>query len=146
MGMDNGGPSAMGLYASAGSQGTPADTGMAMGRGLYDAELAARTRYADPSVGPDGTVSGVTPGSRQDQPPEYYNYQNPLPVKYQVPSAAKERMLARQAVRVAAGESLSGESKVMRTDPITDEEVNYLQAMKDQAELADFVIGTSIPQ
>lgn len=137
MGMDKGGPSAMSLYHSAGSQGTPADTGMAMGRQLYDSELAARTRYADPSVGPEGgaSVSGGEPGPGQFQPPEYYNYQNPLPAKYQVPSAMKERMVAREAVRKAAGAS-SGDT--LRTDPISEEEVSYLQAMQDQAELADF--------
>ena len=103
MGMDNSGPSAMGLYASAGGQGTPADTGMAMGRGLYDAELAARARYADPSVGPaagaDAELWPATASPGPNAPPEYYNYQNPLPVKYQVPSAMKERMVAREAVR-----------------------------------------------
>lgn len=127
----------MGLYASAGSQGTPADTGMAMGRGLYDAELAARTRYADPSVAPDNANQALADrsGPGLNSPPEYYNYQNPLPVKYQVPSAMKERMVAREAVRRAAP---SGGGSALRTDPITEDEVSYLQAMQDQAELADF--------
>ena len=135
--MDKGGPSAMGLYASAGGQSNPADTGMAMGRGLYDAELAARTRYADPVVAPDRENDGLanSAGPAINAPPEYYNYQNALPVKYSVPSAAKERMVARQAVREAVPATNNG---VQRTDPITDEEVNYLQSMKDQAELADF--------
>ena len=72
--------------------------------------------------------------------PEYYNYQPSLPVKYAVPSQAKERMAARQAIRQAAGgEAGTGlEQGVIRTDPISDEEVSYLQAMKDQSELADF--------
>ena len=51
MGMDNGGPSVGALYAGAGPEGRPADTGMEMGRELYGAELAARTRYTDPLVG-----------------------------------------------------------------------------------------------
>ena len=54
MGMDNGGPSVGALYAGAGPEGRPADTGMEMGRELYGAELAARTRYTDPLVGRSG--------------------------------------------------------------------------------------------
>ena len=136
--MDNGGPSAMGLYASAGGESNPADTGMAMGRSLYDAELAARSRYADPAVAPDNTNDALRTGAakgRLTDPPEYYNYANPLPVKYAVPSAAKERMVAREAIRNNVPKR---ENNVLRTDPITDEEADYLQAMKDQAELADF--------
>ena len=134
MGMDKGGPSAMGLYANAGSQSTPADTGLQMGRGLYDADLAARSRYAQPAVpGPTMTPAPSTPGPGPNQVPEYYNFQSALPVKYSVPSAAKERMIARQAVREAAVSS-----NTLRTDPISEEEVDYLQSMQDQAELADF--------
>ena len=138
MGMDNSGPSAMGLYASAGGQGTPADTGMAMGRGLYDAELAARARYAEPSMGPAAGVTLSGGGTGLNAPPEYYNYQNPLPVKYQVPSAMKERMVAREAVRRNAPSGSTSGNGAIRTDPITEDEVSYLQAMQDQAELADF--------
>ena len=56
MGMDNGGPSVGALYAGAGPEGRPADTGMEMGRELYGAELAARTRYTDPLVGDPGSA------------------------------------------------------------------------------------------
>ena len=129
----------MGLYSSAGPQGTPADTGMAMGRGLYDAELAARTRYAEPAMGPDNPQpivgAGTIGGEGRTDAPGYYNYGPDLPVKYSVPSAAKERLVARQAIREAAAGAPGGGTRI---DPITDEEVNYLQAMKDQAELADF--------
>jgi hypothetical protein len=45
-------------------------------------------------------------------------------------------MVARAAIRDAAGEV--GSSAVPRPDPITDLEVDYLQAMQKQAELADF--------
>ena len=124
---------AMGLYRNAGPEGNPADTGLGMGRMLYDAELAARTRYQDPIVPQQGPtdVSGTT----SHPLPDYYNYQPALPVKYSVPSAAKERMVAREAIRRAAG---AGGGDTQRTDPITDDEVNYLQSMKDQVELADF--------
>ena len=106
MGMDNGGPSVGALYAGAGPEGRPADTGMEMGRELYGAELAARTRYTDPLVG--NPASAVPREHRQwvwpNAAPEYYNYQPSLPVKYAVPSQAKERMAARQAIRQAAGD------------------------------------------
>ena len=124
---------AMGLYRNAGPENNPADTGLGMGRMLYDAELAARTRYQDPVVpkqGPTEMTENDLPGHAR---PSYYNYQPALPVKYAVPSAAKERMVAREAIRQAAGRTGTN-----RPDPITDDEVNYLQSMKDQAELADF--------
>ena len=135
MGMDNGGPSAMGLYASAGGESVPADTGLGMGRSLYDAELAARARYAEPSMGPGETQMT---GSVENLNASNYNFQPALPVKYQVPSAMKERMVARQAIRRHAGDGLGIAKGVIRTDAISDEEVSYLQAMQDQAELADF--------
>ena len=127
---------AMGLYRNAGPENNPADTGLGMGRMLYDAELAARTRYQDPVVPVQGPtqVSGTRDQTDPNAIPDYYNYQPALPVKYAVPSAAKERMVAREAIRREAP-SYGG---AVRTDPITDDEVNYLQSMKDQVELADF--------
>ena len=50
--------------------------------------------------------------------------------------AEEAREALRQAIRDAA--QASGNPNVPRPDPITDEEVDYLQTMKDQAELADF--------
>ena len=138
MGMDNGGPSVRALYAGAGPEGRPADTGMNMGRELYDAELAARTRYTAPLVGDPASAIPNDDGERgANAPPEYYNYTPSLPVKYAVPSQAKERMQARAAIRQAAATEATAPG-VVRTDPISDEEVSYLQAMKDQSELADF--------
>ena len=137
MGMDAGGPNAMGLYSRAGAQGANPDTGLAMGNYLVDTELAARTHYAAPSVpGRTDPNATVTTDNGRDVTANY-NLGDALPVKYDVPSAAKERMQARQEVRRAAGMA-GGAPGVMRTDPISDEEVNYLQSMKDQAELADF--------
>lgn len=122
----------MTLYKNAGGESAQPDTGMAMGRGLYDAELAARTRYAEPSMGPNRPVE-ISGEDRLNK--ENYNLQPALPVKYQVPSAMKERLVARQAVREAANAAPGGATRI---DPISDEEVSYLQAMQDQAELADF--------
>ena len=58
------------------------------------------------------------------------------PAKYAVPTEAKDRMVARDAIRRAAAEV--GSSAVPRPDPIQDMEVDYLQAMQRQGELADF--------
>jgi hypothetical protein len=106
--------------------------------GLVDAELDARTKYAAPSV-PGLTDAPANPGEAS-LAGLGYNYDGGLPVKYDVPSVQKERMQMRQAVRKAAAleERPAGAANVVRTDPITDEEVNYLASMKDQAELADF--------
>jgi hypothetical protein len=127
----------MSLYSNAGGQGKTPDTGLGMGSYLVDSELGARTRYAAPSVPgtEDRPVNAPGPGTA---PPADYNYDGGLPVKYDVPSVQKERMQLRSAVRQAASLEPRDAGTVMRTDPITDEEVNYLASMKDQAELADF--------
>lgn len=128
----------MSMYGRAGGQGAVPDTGLAMGAGLVDAELAARTHYARPTVPQeDQELRTGAPGAGRTDAPDYYNYQGGQPVKYDVPSAQKERMQIRSAVRQAAAKE-NANSNVMRTDPISDEEINYVAAMKDQAELADF--------
>lgn len=68
--------------------------------------------------------------------PEWYNYSGMAPAKYAIPDPMKERMVARAAVRNAAAEQ--GSDAVPRPDPITDTEVDYVQAMQRQSELADF--------
>lgn len=130
----------MSMYANAGPQGAVPDTGLQTGTALVNAELAARTHYAPPTVPNEvqNLASGARPGPLQGDAPDYYNYQGGYPVKYDVPAAAKERMQVRSEVRSAAGMEARNGSSVIRTDPISDEEVNYVQAMKNQAELADF--------
>ena len=54
-----------------------------------------------------------------------------LPVSYVGPSATKDSMARRQEIRQAA-------AITVRTDPITDEEVQYLKYMEDTSELAKF--------
>jgi hypothetical protein len=68
--------------------------------------------------------------------PEWYNYSGMLPAKYDIPTPQKERLVARAAVREAA--AAAGSAAVPRPDPITDEEVDYVQSMRRQAELVDF--------
>ena len=133
MGMDKGGPSVMSMYTNAGPQGAVPDTGLQQGSQLYNAELAARTHYAAPSVpGPERLAgSGVSVGGNMNP-----NLVGGLPVKYDVPSAYKERFQDKQELREAIARKQG--QNVMRVDPIGDDEVQYLQSMKDQSELADF--------
>lgn len=119
-----GGPSAMDLY---GRHSGSADLGGAKAAMLDAYTMEQQQKYAVP-IG----------GARMRQPenaPSWYNYDGLQPAKYDLPSAAKERLMAKQAVRDAVPRENPG---VMRTDPITDYEVDYVQAMKRQAKLASF--------
>lgn len=142
-------PTAMQLYNSAGLEGNPnvgANTaGMLRNRFMNDEQM-----YAPPALGPSETVAEGTAGSglpgTNTYPSNYYLGQQPA-AKYAIPTDQKEYIKARQAVRFAANsENLGDANRVQRTDPITDEEVNFVMQMKDQAELADFDrwVGTLI--
>ena len=128
----------MNIYHKAGEPGVPPDTGQSYASGLAAAELAHRSHYAKPAVpgrqyAPPGPV-----GSEPGDIPIDYNLTEGMPVKYSVPSAQKERLAAREIVRNAIRDSEGGQKGgVIRTDQITDEEVDYVRSMKDQAELAD---------
>ena len=126
----------MDLYHASGSQGTPADTGMQMGQQLADNIRTAETRYAQPSVfANDSSQPKGNPDGSPDAPPSHYNYGAQLPVKYSTPTAEKDYMANKQEIRTAI---TSSGTPVVRTDPVTEKEVNYLESMKAQAELADF--------
>jgi len=114
-------------YTSA--ESNPANTGVDFGRRLYDTQLSARARYADPYV-PEQTDPTADATGRI---PYHYNKYPAPPRKYAVPTAQKERHVARQAIRDAAKAQ-----KFNRPDPITDEEVDMLQTAKDQVETAKF--------
>lgn len=105
----------------AGGQGT--------GRQLHDRMLAATVTNQPPVVYPNGPyeITG------RETIPYWINQYGGPPVKYTTPSATKERFVAREAIRRAAIKK--GQS---RPDPITDEEVDYLQSMQDVIALADF--------
>lgn len=118
------GTGAMSLYNSS----TNAGMGGAMAAQLSDYEMMQRQKMAPPTGGSDM--------SRPAGAPEWYNYSGMAPAKYAVPTEMKDRMVARQAIREAAADV--GSSAVPRPDPIQDMEVDYLQAMQKQAELADF--------
>ena len=62
-----------------------------------------------------------------------------LPVSYVGPSAAKDDMARRQAIREGINAAGGNQAKtVIRTDPIQDSEVQYLKYMEDMTELAKF--------
>ena len=136
----------MNLYGNAGPEGSPADMNPEFAGFLNQAEFAGRQRYTAPIV---GTRDSAYPTDRPTDipgqtagPPTYYNYQAAPPMKYDVPTQQKERMVARQAIRQAirddAGVNAAGAAAVPRPDPIDSEEVDYLQSMKATAEMADF--------
>lgn len=126
-----------GKHARAGAP----DLGEELGRSLSRLELNAREHYVTPSNNNDGTVPDATrrtrPENRPADLPYYYNNYDGLPVAYSAPSAQKERMVLKSAIRQAAGTEVAG-TNTFRVDPIGDDEVDYLQSMKDQAELAKF--------
>ena len=121
----------MDLYHGSGSQGTPADTGMQQGQQLADTIRTAETRYAQPSVFDDNSSQPMRANrGAPGDPPSHYNYGAQLPVKYSTPTAEKDYMANKQEIRTAI--SSSG-TPVVRTDPVTEKEVNYLESMKAQS-------------
>lgn len=124
--MDNTqGTGAMSLYTGHTGQ---AGFGQETAAGLHQIEMAQRQKMTPPIGGQDMR--------RPAGAPEWYNYSGMQPAKYAVPNDMKERMVARAAIRHAAASD--GSSAVPRPDPIREEEVDYLQAMQRQGELADF--------
>ena len=117
--------------------------GQGVGQMLSSRELANRQHYVAPSVpadpaNPRDPNNTGTDELRARGVPDYYNNYSGLPVPYAAPSALKEKFMMRSAIREAAGAENKADSGVIRTDPITDEEVAYLKSMRDQAELAKF--------
>ena len=133
------GPSAMKLYENAGKENAVPDTGLGMGSALYANDLAARTKYATPSV-PGPTALANVSDAEQNRMAQDYNFGEALPVKYDVPDAYKEHFQAKEDLITAANtEALrTGAPGVQRNVTIGEDEVAYLQSMKKQAELADF--------
>lgn len=120
----------MSLYGAHTSDG---DMGRSRAGDMDGVRLAAQQKYAMPLAG--AAMERPTPAGDRAAP-EWYNYSGMIPAKYDIPTAAKERMLARAAVRDAAAEV--GTDRVPRPDPIDESEVDYVQAMKRQADLVDF--------
>lgn len=116
----------MAMYHAA-TPAEPLNTGERTGAALAGATLATRAKYSEPQI------AATAQGQMTSFDPAYHHDINAPPVKYTVPTAQKDRMVAREAIRRAA---LKGGAN--RPDPITDEEVDYLQTMMNQTELAKF--------
>ena len=124
-----------GMYARAGPEANPADTGRAFGNALTDMELSHRTRYAPPSAGrPENLMNRLN--AADPNYPKHANLDATQPVKYDVPSEYKENFKNKAAVREGIKEATGQD--VLRVDNIGPDEVEYLAQMKAQGELADF--------
>ena len=121
---DTQGVSGMSLYNS--NTGNPHSG--SIGGELHAREMLMRQKMVPPTGGEDMT--------RPAGAPEWYNYSGMKPAKYSIPTEQKDRMVVRSAVRQAAQDV--GTAAVPRPDPISEEEINYVQAMSQQAEVADF--------
>jgi hypothetical protein len=133
-----------GMPAISGSSGTR--TNPTIGVQNADRALELQRQYVTPSF-PEGGYSdhrfigGDNGPDRPTNLPQWMpNGTSQLPVSYVGPSAAKDNLARRQAIRDGINASITDNVSpgVQRTDPITDEEVQYLKYMEDTSELAKF--------
>ena len=115
-----------GMYARAGAESNPADTGRSFGQQLSGAELSQRTRYAPPGRALQENMLNIDNALA----PSHANLDATQPVKYDVPSEYKENFQNKAALRKAI-ESETGQP-VQRVDTVGQDEVEYLAAMKSQ--------------
>ena len=130
----------MKLYQNAGSENTPPDTGLGMGAALYENDLAARTAYAAPTVPGRTALGGMNAAAvmtRDNLANDYNIGGEALPVKYDVPSHYKDHFQAKEEIAGALA-AAGAPGSLVRNVPVTEDEIQYLQSMKKQAELADF--------
>ena len=116
----------IGMGSSHSRSGAP-NLGTGIGANLNARELAAREHYVDPGNMNPSTVNDN--GFRENKPkvvdipagatnlPFYYNNYDGIPAPYAAPSALKERMVMKSAIREAAGKE-NNNPNVIRTDPI----------------------------
>jgi hypothetical protein len=132
-----------GMPSISGSSGSR--TNPTMGIQNADRALQLQQQYVTPSY-PDGQyqqhayLNSDVGGRPSNLPTWYPEGTSQLPVSYVGPSAAKDNLARRQAIRDGINASVAGAapSAVQRTDPITDDEVQYLKYMEDTSELAKF--------
>ena len=92
------GPSATELY----NTHTSADLGHEQASQLDQIRLGQQMKNARPLEASD---IANRDNLRSNNAPEWYNYSGMLPAKYDIPTAHKERLVTRAAVREAAAES-----------------------------------------
>lgn len=126
---------------AANASGSRMDTGSGTAAELDATRMAYQQAYSDPVMfnaeGREGAAF-----TANDQVPAGYNTSGPYPAKYSLPTPSKERIQARQALRATApgpwtedGSEFKGSQMV---DTISEDEIDYLQGMQRQAELADY--------
>ena len=134
-----------GMPSISGSNGNRAEP--TIGTQNASRALELQQQYVTPSYA-DGTyqqhvwLNSDNAGGRPTTLPQWYpSGTSQLPVSYVGPSAAKDNLARRQAVRDGINNAVAAVGAppgVQRTDPITDEEVQYLKYMEDTSELAKF--------
>ena len=134
-----------GMPSISGSNGNRAEP--TMGTQNASRALELQQQYVTPSF-PTGDYmphvylqSDMGFAARPSNLPAWYpEGTSQLPVSYVGPSAAKDNLARRQAIRDGINASINQNTSpgVQRTDPITDEEVQYLKYMEDTSELAKF--------
>ena len=105
------------------------DTMQGQANHLAQGSLNLRQQFAEPQgwepgmprAGVGGAGSGRNMVDGEDVP-SYYNQHASYPKKFAIPTQQKERLQAREEVRASVPAGTGG---VQRTDPITDEAVNY---------------------
>ena len=133
-----------GMPSISGSNGTRTNPTMGTQNAARALELNQQyvtPSHADGSYQPHRYQLSDTGGRPSNLPTWYPEGTSQLPVSYVGPSAAKDNLARRQAIRDGINNSIGpglGPPAVQRTDPVTEEEVQYLKYMEDTSELAKF--------
>lgn len=130
---------------AAASTGSRMDTGASTAGELDATRMAYQQAYANPvKFHPEQNRDRNTRGAvgsnfdKENMVPAGYNTSGPYPAKYSMPTPAKERIVARNALRQTAPAPANGGQGTLMVDSVTEDEVDYLQGMNRQAELADY--------
>lgn len=127
-------PSTTSMYNAA--AGHRMDTGVGEAEVLDQTRMALKQAYAPPVQFRDENLENNS-AQANNAIAGRYNMNAPFPVKYDVPSFAKENLVAREALRrQAPGPNANGGVQLM--DHITQDEVEYLKGMEKQSRLADY--------
>ena len=114
------------LYRNAGPESLPADIGAQFGNRLMQEELVQKMKYTAPTGPREEEL--LNPAVRA-QLANTVNLDATQPVKYMVPTPYGEKFKDKAEIREAINAEPAGNGNVMRTDPIGDDEVNYLRQM-----------------
>ena len=137
MARDTDQPSITQRYAQTQAHGPHPDVGADTAQMLARMSLEDRARYAEPTADttPLAAAGLSTPEAMHAQ---NFNTMPGAPVKYAAPNPMDEHLAAKQEIRDAIGQIPQTQNAVMRTDPITDLEVEAYRRKVDQVELSKF--------